>query len=135
MSNAVSDGARLDGAQEREGAWFAPGVLSGVDGSAVASDELFGPVAMVFKVGSEDEAVELANGTDYGLGSYIFTTDPGQARRVAERLEAGMVFINGVNAMGPEHPFGGVKRSGFGRELGRVGIEEFLNKKMIRTVR
>lgn len=134
IRSAVADGATLAGADERRGAWFAPGVLSEVDG-AIAKDELFGPVAMVFKVRDEDEAIAVANDTDFGLGSYIFTTDPEQAVRVAEQLEAGMVFINGVGAMGPEHPFGGVKRSGFGRELGRVGIEEFLNRKMIRTVR
>ncbi|GAB7006469.1 aldehyde dehydrogenase family protein [Nocardioides sp. AN3] len=135
VSQAVADGATLKGADERRGAWFAPGVLTGVESSAVARDELFGPVAMVFKVRDEAEAIRVANDTDYGLGSYIFTTDPEQARRVASKLDAGMVFINGVNAMGPEMPFGGVKRSGFGRELGRLGIDEFLNRKMIRTVR
>ena len=134
VRSAVAEGATLVGADERRGAWFTPGVLSDVNG-ATAKDELFGPVAMVFKVRDEDEAIAAANNTDYGLGSYVFTTDPEQAVRVAEQLEAGMVFINGVGAMGPEHPFGGVKRSGFGRELGRVGIEEFLNRKMIRTVR
>ncbi|TNM41911.1 aldehyde dehydrogenase family protein [Nocardioides albidus] len=135
VSQAVADGATLAGAEEQGGAWFAPGVLTGVEGSNIARDELFGPVAMVFKVHDEAEAIRVANDTDYGLGSYIFTTDPEQARRVASRLETGMVFINGVNAMGPEMPFGGVKRSGFGRELGRLGIEEFLNKKMVRIVR
>jgi succinate-semialdehyde dehydrogenase/glutarate-semialdehyde dehydrogenase len=90
---------------------------------------------MVFKVRDEDEAIAVANNTAYGLGSYIFTTDPEQAARVADRVEAGMVFINGVGAVGAELPFGGVKRSGIGRELGRLGIEEFLNRKMIRTVR
>ena len=70
--------------------------------------------------------------TDFGLGSYIFTTDDEQARRVADRIEAGMVFVNAVGAEGVELPFGGVKRSGFGRELGRYGIDEFVNKKLIR---
>ena len=77
----------------------------------------------------------LANDTPYGLGSYVFTTDPQQAARVADRIEAGMVFVNGVMLDGAELPFGGIKRSGFGRELGRYGIEEFVNKKLIRTVR
>jgi succinate-semialdehyde dehydrogenase/glutarate-semialdehyde dehydrogenase len=91
-------------------------------------------VAIVFRATDEDEAVTIANDTPYGLGSYVFTTDPAQARRVADRLETGMVFVNGVGAEGPELPFGGVKRSGFGRELGRYGIEEFINRKLVRTV-
>jgi succinate-semialdehyde dehydrogenase/glutarate-semialdehyde dehydrogenase len=94
-----------------------------------------GPVAMVHRVADEQHAVELANDTPYGLGSYVFTMDPTQAQRVADRLDTGMVFINAVGAEGPELPFGGTKRSGFGRELGRLGIEEFVNKKLIRTVR
>ena len=76
--------------------------------------------------------MQLANDTPFGLGSYIFTTDDEQARRVADRIEAGMVFVNAVGAEGVELPFGGVKRSGFGRELGRYGIDEFVNKKLIR---
>ena len=96
-------------------------------------EELFGPIATVFRVGSEDEAVELANDTPFGLGSYVFTTDPDQALRVADRIEAGMVFVNVVGADAAELPFGGVKRSGFGRELGRYATEEFVNRKMIRV--
>ncbi|WP_131824618.1 aldehyde dehydrogenase family protein, partial [Mycobacteroides abscessus] len=76
----------------------------------------------------------IANDTPFGLGSYVFTTDPEQAQRVANRIEAGMVFVNGVGADGAELPFGGIKRSGFGRELGRFGMEEFVNKKLIRTL-
>jgi succinate-semialdehyde dehydrogenase/glutarate-semialdehyde dehydrogenase len=76
--------------------------------------------------------VALANDTPYGLGSYVFTTDPEQALRVADRIEAGMVFINVVGADAAELPFGGVKRSGFGRELGRFGAEELVNRKLIR---
>ncbi len=135
VQRAVEQGAHLETAGERRGAHFPPGVLTGVKpGDDVFHQELFGPVAMVFKAGSEDEAVALANDTPFGLGSYVFTDDAEQAARVADRIEAGMVFVNGVGAEGAELPFGGVKRSGFGRELGRFGMDEFVNKKLIRTV-
>ncbi|MFJ9782865.1 NAD-dependent succinate-semialdehyde dehydrogenase [Amycolatopsis sp. NPDC101161] len=133
VQRAVDEGATLVCEGRREGAYFPPGVLTGVaPDSPSAAEELFGPVATVYRAGSEAEAVELANNTPYGLGSYVFTTDPEQAMRVADRIEAGMVFINGVGLEGPELPFGGIKRSGFGRELGRSGIDEFANKKLIR---
>ena len=96
-------------------------------------EELFGPVAVVYKVGSEDEAVKLANDTPFGLGSYLFTTDSEQAERVANKIDAGMVYVNIVGADGAELPFGGVKRSGSGRELGKYGADEFVNKKLIRV--
>jgi succinate-semialdehyde dehydrogenase/glutarate-semialdehyde dehydrogenase len=108
-------------------------VLTGVSPESPSyREELFGPVATVYKVSSEEQAVEVANDTPFGLGSYVFTTDAEQARRVADKIEAGMVFVNAVGAEGVELPFGGVKRSGFGRELGRYGIDEFVNKKLIR---
>ncbi len=132
---AVEQGASLATEGERHGAFFPPGVLTEVaPDNPVFRQELFGPVAMVLRAGSEDEAIALANDTSYGLGSYVFTTDAEQAQRVADRLEAGMVFVNGVGVEGAELPFGGVKRSGFGRELGRYGMDEFVNKKLIRTV-
>jgi succinate-semialdehyde dehydrogenase/glutarate-semialdehyde dehydrogenase len=135
VDRAVADGAQLVSAGERNGAYFPPAVLTGVSpASASYHEELFGPVATVYKVDSEDEAVKVANDTPFGLGSYVFTTDPEQAKRVADKIDAGMVFINAVGAEGVELPFGGVKRSGFGRELGRFGIDEFVNKKLIRTV-
>jgi succinate-semialdehyde dehydrogenase/glutarate-semialdehyde dehydrogenase len=135
VATAVAEGAVLASAGARQGAWFPPGVLTDVRPSNAAyRDELFGPVAIVFKVHDEDEAVSVANDTPYGLGSYVFTTDREQAERVADKVEAGMVFINGVGAEGAELPFGGVKRSGFGRELGRLGIEEFVNRKLVRTI-
>ena len=132
---AVAQGASLATAGERTGAFFPAGVLTGVTPDHdVYAQELFGPVAMVFEASSEDDAVRIANDTPYGLGSYVFTTDAEQAQRVADRLDVGMVFVNGVGAEGPELPFGGTKRSGFGRELGRSGIREFVNEKLIRTV-
>ncbi len=135
VDRAVADGAQLVSAGKRNGAFFPPAVLTGVTPASPSyREELFGPVATVYKVESEDEAVQVANDTPFGLGSYVFTTDPEQAKRVADKIDAGMVFINAVGAEGVELPFGGVKRSGFGRELGRFGIDEFVNKKLIRTV-
>jgi succinate-semialdehyde dehydrogenase/glutarate-semialdehyde dehydrogenase len=120
----------------REGNYFEAAVLTGIEpGNSAYGQEFFGPVAQVYKVADEAEAVRVANDTDFGLGSYVFTTDEGQALRVADQIEAGMVFINGVGASGVELPFGGVKASGFGRELGRLGADEFVNKKLIRIVR
>ena len=134
VDRAVSDGASLVSAGERRGAFFPPGVLTGVSPASPSyREELFGPVAMVFKADSEEQAVEIANDIPFGLGSYVFTTDSDQAQRVADNIEAGMVFVNVVGAEGVELPFGGVKRSGFGRELGRFGIDEFVNKKLIRV--
>jgi succinate-semialdehyde dehydrogenase/glutarate-semialdehyde dehydrogenase len=136
VQRAVAAGAALTSEGERNGAFFPPGVLTGLSpDSPAAKEELFGPVATVYKVPDEDAAVELANDTPFGLGSYVFTTDPEQAKRVADRIEAGMVFVNAVGAEGAELPFGGVKRSGFGRELGRFGIDEFVNKKLIRIAK
>jgi succinate-semialdehyde dehydrogenase/glutarate-semialdehyde dehydrogenase len=133
VKRAVADGATLVSEGERKGAFFPPGVLTGVSPESPSyREELFGPVATVYKVASEDQAVDVANDTPFGLGSYVFTTDAEQARRVADKIEAGMVFVNAVGAEGVELPFGGVKRSGFGRELGRFGIDEFVNKKLIR---
>ncbi|MDK0517669.1 NAD-dependent succinate-semialdehyde dehydrogenase [Streptomyces sp. ML-6] len=135
VAAAVAEGATLHTGGERSGARFPAGVLTGLTTEhATAHQELFGPVAMVFRAADEEDALRIANDTPYGLGSYVFTTDPVQAARVADGIEAGMVFINGVGAEGAELPFGGIKRSGFGRELGRPGIEEFVNKKLIRTV-
>ena len=117
----------------REGNFFSTTVLTDItpDNDAYR-EEFFGPVAAVYRVGSEDEAIKLANDTPFGLGSCVLTTDSEQGLRVADKIEAGMVFVNAVGAEGAELPFGGVKRSGFGRELGRFGADEFVNKKMIR---
>ena len=133
VKRAVSQGAKLVAGGEREGNFFSPTVLTDItpDNDAYR-EELFGPVAQVYRVSSEDEAITLANDTPFGLGSYVMTTDAEQARRVADKIDAGMVYINIVGADGAELPFGGVKRSGFGRELGRYGADEFVNKKLIR---
>ena len=133
VDRAVAEGADLATSGSRNGAFFPAGVLTGVTSeNSIYREELFGPVAMVFKASSEDDAVSLANDTAFGLGSYVFSNDPEQAARVADRIDAGMVFVNGVGMDSAELPFGGIKRSGFGRELGTLGIEEFVNKKLIR---
>jgi succinate-semialdehyde dehydrogenase/glutarate-semialdehyde dehydrogenase len=133
VKRAVEAGATAETKGERSGAFFPATVLTGVtrDNDAF-HEEFFGPVATLYRASSEDEAIELANDTPFGLGSYLFTTDPDQALRVADRIEAGMVYINVVGADSAELPFGGVKRSGMGRELGRYGAAEFVNKKLIR---
>ncbi|MFZ0380626.1 MAG: NAD-dependent succinate-semialdehyde dehydrogenase [Solirubrobacteraceae bacterium] len=134
VKRAVEHGAKLVAGGKREGNFYSSTVLTEVtpDNDAYR-EEFFGPVAQVYRVGSEDEAVTLANDTPYGLGSYVMTNDRDQAMRVASKLDTGMVFINVVGADGAELPFGGVKRSGFGRELGRYGADEFVNKKLIRV--
>ncbi|WP_457073597.1 aldehyde dehydrogenase family protein [Mycobacteroides abscessus] len=135
LAAAKAGGATVISAGERRGAFHPPAVITGLTADNPAyGQELFGPVASVYRASSEDQAVAIANDTPFGLGSYVFTTDPEQAQRVANRIEAGMVFVNGVGADGAELPFGGIKRSGFGRELGRFGMEEFVNKKLIRTL-
>ncbi|MCK6067325.1 MULTISPECIES: NAD-dependent succinate-semialdehyde dehydrogenase [Microbacterium] len=135
VERAVAQGATVVTGGTRDGAFFAPTVLTGVTSDMDAyREEFFGPVGVVYRVSGEDEAVAVANGTGFGLGSYVFTTDPQQADRVADRLDAGMVYVNVVLADSPELPFGGVKRSGTGRELGLLGADEFVNKKLIRVV-
>jgi succinate-semialdehyde dehydrogenase / glutarate-semialdehyde dehydrogenase len=137
IDDAVSKGAtvhlgghRLDG----PGAFVEATVLSGVTPEMRAyREELFGPAAVVYKVASADEAVDLANSSSYGLGGAVFSSDEGLALDVADRLDVGMVWINQAEGGGPELPFGGTKRSGVGRELGPLGIDEFVNKKLIHT--
>jgi succinate-semialdehyde dehydrogenase/glutarate-semialdehyde dehydrogenase len=134
VQDAVSKGATLHvgGAlDDGKGAYFAPAVLTGVTPEMRAyREELFGPVAVVYKVSSEDEAVELANVVDFGLGGAVWSTDEERAIRVAEQLEVGMANVNTPAGEGADLPFGGTKRSGFGRELGPLGIDEFVNKRL-----
>jgi succinate-semialdehyde dehydrogenase/glutarate-semialdehyde dehydrogenase len=127
---AVTGGDRVD----HRGAFVEPTVLTGVTPEMRAySEELFGPVAVVYRVGSDDEAVALANDSPYGLGGSVFGSDDERVQAVADELETGMVFINHPTASEPNLPFGGVKRSGFGRELSHLGILEFANRKLIAT--
>lgn len=132
---AVAQGATLVTGGTRDGAFFPATVLTGVTPEMNAfREEFFGPVGVVYRVSGEAEAIELANGTPFGLGSYVFTTDPAQAERVADALEAGMVYVNCVLADSPELPFGGVKRSGTAREMGLLAADEFVNKKLVRVM-
>ncbi|KQO96829.1 NAD-dependent succinate-semialdehyde dehydrogenase [Leifsonia sp. Leaf264] len=134
LDRAAAQGVTVHATGERNGNYFAPVVLTDISPEADAyHEEFFGPVASVYRVESEEAAVTLANDTPFGLGSYVYTTDADQAARVADRIEAGMVFVNLVLADGVELPFGGVKRSGTGREMGRLGADEFVNKKLIRV--
>jgi succinate-semialdehyde dehydrogenase / glutarate-semialdehyde dehydrogenase len=134
VKRALDQGATLVAGGDHDGNFFDTTILTDItpDNDAYR-EEFFGPVASVYRVGSEDEAVRLANDTPFGLGSYVMTNDSEQALRVADQIDAGMVFVNAVGLEGAELPFGGVKRSGFGRELGRLGADEFVNKKMIRV--
>jgi succinate-semialdehyde dehydrogenase/glutarate-semialdehyde dehydrogenase len=133
VKRAVAQGATVVAGGKRNGNYFEPTVLTDITPeNDIYREELFGPVAQVYRVQSEDEAIALANDTPFGLGSYVMTTDPAQAERVADQIDAGMVYVNIVGADAAELPFGGTKRSGFGRELGRYGADEFVNKKLIR---
>ncbi|MGX9883285.1 NAD-dependent succinate-semialdehyde dehydrogenase [Streptomyces sp. NPDC002276] len=136
VGDAVAKGARLLAGgvlASDESARYSPAVLVDVTEDMRAwHEELFGPVAVVHRVTHDEHAVRLANSTPYGLGCAVFSADPERARRVAERLETGMANINTPSMDGPELPFGGVRRSGFGRELG-PGISEFINKRLVCT--
>ena len=134
VQDAVSKGATLHVGGTLagdKGAYFAPAVLTGVTPEMRAyKEELFGPVAVVYKVGSDDEAVKLANIVDFGLGGAVWSADEERATRVAEQLEVGMTNVNTPAGEAADLPFGGTKRSGFGRELGPLGIDEFVNKRL-----
>ncbi len=133
VGRAVAQGATVVAGGKRDGNYFEPTVLTDITPeNDVYREELFGPVAQVYRVPSEEDAVALANDTPFGLGSYVMTNDAEQAERVADQIDAGMVYVNIVGADSAELPFGGTKRSGFGRELGRYATDEFVNKKLIR---
>ncbi|HEY7372543.1 MAG TPA: aldehyde dehydrogenase family protein, partial [Polyangia bacterium] len=136
VDRSVAAGARLlTGGRRPQGpGWFYPAtVLADVPPDAAAArEEVFGPVAAVFRVAGVDEAIALANASPFGLGAAAWTRDRAEADRLAHELEAGSVFINGMVASDPRFPFGGVKRSGYGRELGLYGLREFVNVKTVR---
>ena len=119
--------------KDKPGAWFTPAVLTDVDESMdVYREELFGPVAVVYKARDIEHAIQIANDVPFGLGASIQTQDADLAADIADKLDVGMVTINAPSGSEANTPFGGVKRSGFGRELGTLGITEFLNHKLIR---
>jgi acyl-CoA reductase-like NAD-dependent aldehyde dehydrogenase len=127
----LTGGNRLDGALA-DGYFIAPTVFGDVDhGSSLAREEIFGPVLSVMRFRDEEEVVAKANDSPFGLSAYLHTRDSARAQRVARRLEVGTVIVNAFPAMSPGAPFGGVKQSGFGREGGRAGIEEFVRRKNV----
>jgi succinate-semialdehyde dehydrogenase/glutarate-semialdehyde dehydrogenase len=127
----VMGGKRVD----RRGAFMEPTILTDVGPANPAfRGEFFGPVAMFFRVRDEDAAIAMANDSDFGLGGSVFTNDIARGKRVASRVETGMMFINNISWSDAELPFGGIKDSGYGRELGSMGIQEFVNKKLVRTL-
>ncbi|WP_328988401.1 NAD-dependent succinate-semialdehyde dehydrogenase [Kribbella sp. NBC_01245] len=135
VEKAVRQGAtlRTGGGRIGPGAYLEATVLTDVTREMDAYyEEIFGPVVIVFRAETEAEAIELANDSPFGLGASVFGTDPERGRRVADQIEAGMVYLNSAGGSQADLPFGGIKRSGIGRELGPAGIEEFMNKKSIR---
>jgi succinate-semialdehyde dehydrogenase/glutarate-semialdehyde dehydrogenase len=137
VDGAVAKGAKvLMGGKriDRPGSFMQPTILTDIKPENPAfREEFFGPVALFFRVKSEDEAIALANDSDFGLGGSVFTKDIERGKRVASRVETGMMFINNISWSDAELPFGGIKSSGYGRELGDMGIQEFVNKKLVRT--
>ena len=127
---AVTGGKRID----RPGAFIQPTILTNIKPANPAyREEFFGPVALFFRVKNEDEAVTLANDSEFGLGGAVFTRDIDRGKRVAARVDTGMMFVNHPTWTSPELPFGGIKNSGYGRELASLGIQEFVNKKLVRV--
>jgi succinate-semialdehyde dehydrogenase / glutarate-semialdehyde dehydrogenase len=136
VDGAVAKGAKvvMGGKRvERPGSFMQPTILTDVKpGNPAFREEFFGPVALFFRVKDEDEAIALANDSDFGLGGSVFTKDVARGKRVASRVETGMMFINNIDWSDAELPFGGIKNSGYGRELGDMGIQQFVNKKLVR---
>jgi succinate-semialdehyde dehydrogenase/glutarate-semialdehyde dehydrogenase len=137
VDQAVAKGAKLllGGKRvDRPGSYMEPTILTDIKPTNPAfREEFFGPVALFFRVKDEEAAIALANDSDFGLGGSVFTKDEARGRRVASRVETGMMFINNISWSDAELPFGGIKDSGYGRELGNMGIQEFVNKKLVRS--
>ena len=137
VDRAIAAGARviMGGHRlHRPGAFMAPTILTHIAPDNPAfREEFFGPVALFFSVRDEDAAVALANDSDFGLGGSVFTGDVARGRRVASRVDTGMMFVNHPTWTTPDLPFGGIKQSGYGRELSSMGIQEFVNKKLVRV--
>jgi succinate-semialdehyde dehydrogenase/glutarate-semialdehyde dehydrogenase len=137
VKRAVAKGAvvELGGKRiKRPGSYMQPTILTNIQpGNPAYREEFFGPVALLFRVKNEDEAIALANDSDFGLGGSVFTKDIARGQRVASRLDTGMVFINHPTWTAADLPFGGIKNSGYGRELSGLGIQEFVNKKLVRV--
>jgi len=135
---AVAHGAKIElGGKriDRPGAYMEPTILTHVEpGNPAFRDEFFGPVAMFFRVKDEAAAIALANDSDFGLGGSVFTKDLARGKRVASRVDTGMMFINNISWSDADLPFGGIKDTGYGRELGDMGIQEFVNHKLVRYV-
>jgi succinate-semialdehyde dehydrogenase/glutarate-semialdehyde dehydrogenase len=128
-SKVLAGGQRLN---DRAGNFYPPTILTDFPpGTPADEEEFFGPVALLFRVPDIDTAIKLANATPFGLGASAWTTDEEQANRLIDEVEAGAVFINGLVKSDPRLPFGGIKRSGYGRELGAQGIQEFVNIKTV----
>ena len=117
---------------DHPGFFYRPTVITDITPAMrVATEEVFGPVALLYTVADADEALALANGTEFGLGSSVWTNDPDEQQRFVTGLQAGQVFVNGMVVSMPELPFGGIKSSGIGRELSRSGLHEFCNVKSV----
>ena len=137
VKRAIANGATLvmgGNRIDRPGAFMQPTILTNIQPDNPAfREEFFGPVALLFRVKNEDEAIALANDSEFGLGGSVFTQDVARGKRVASRIDTGMVFINHPTDSTPDLPFGGIKNSGYGRELSSMGIQEFVNKKLVRV--